>query len=352
MQNKNPWIPVTPEKPVLQRSSGTPAEVLGNQVEMTNWQELLGIYSGLLQGEMTCNGRQNFSPIRFVDLNHEEHDHRDVDAVERMPYLRHKQMEHQWEKIPVVDKPTIPHPDSRVESNWTGQKAASLILQQNHILHSNQDIGGYNLQHLPNDVFSVPYWPNYNLNLPPRSEAGESSNAPGSFKLAPVTPDKQKQLKGSQLAGIPHLIIDKILSPEKEKQENVKISQPPEDFFPEVARVPHLLIDKISSLEKDKQENIEISQLPKDVQEKCDEFLKNRLDSSSAAITTSLQEKNISEDGNYGGIDLNKTPQQRPPKRRKHRPKVIVERKPKRTPKPAPTNNNTTKGNPSGKREI
>ncbi|KAL2555570.1 transcriptional activator DEMETER-like [Forsythia ovata] len=381
MQNRNPWVTVTLEKPVPQRSSGTPAEVLGNQVEMTNWQELLGIYSGLLQDETTCNGRQNFSPIQFVDLNHEEHDHRDVDAVEpgnvgcdvqnlhndslvcnvnplaELSGMKNALYAPRTNGVPmgknrVVDKPTILHPDSRVESNWTGHKAAGLILQQNHILHSNQDIVGYNLQHLPNDVFSVPYWPNYNLNLSPRSEAGESSSAPRSFKLAPVTPDKQKQLKGSQLAGIPHLIIDKISSPEKEKQENVKISQPPEDVFPEVARVPHLLIDKISILEKDKQENIKISQLPEDVQEKCDEFLKNRLDLSSAAITTSLQEKNISEDGNYGEIDLNKTPQQKPPKRRKHRPKVIVERKPKRTQKPAPTNNNTTTGNPSGKRKY
>ncbi|CAI9773962.1 unnamed protein product [Fraxinus pennsylvanica] len=390
MQKRNQRIHVIPEKPLLQRSSGTgtPAELLGNQVETTNWQELLGIYSGLLQDETTCNGHQNVSPIRFVDLNNEEHDHQDVDAVERFIGFNHSagnfgssvQNLHNdslvWnvnpltelpgmrnalyasaindapmEKTRVVDKPTILHPDSRVERNWMGHKATSLILQQNHALHSNQDISGYNRLNLPNDFFSVPWRLNYNLNLPPRSEAGESSSAPSSFKSAPGTPDEQKQLKSSQLAGVPHFLVDKISSPEKDKQENVKISQPPRDVFPEVAAVPHLLIGTISSPERDKQENVQISQLPEDVQEKHDEHL-NRLDSSSAAITTSLQEKNISDDKNYGGIDLNKTPQKKPPKRRKHRPKVIVERKPQRTPKPAPVNNNTPKGNTSGKRKY
>ncbi|CAA3012283.1 transcriptional activator DEMETER-like [Olea europaea subsp. europaea] len=388
MQKRNQWIPGIPEKPLLQRSSGTPAELSGNQMETTNWQELLGIYSGILLDETICNGHQNVSPIRFVDLNNKEHDHQDVDAVKRFVGFNHSagnvgpsmQNLHNdslvWnvnpltelpgmknaiyapvindapmEKTRVKDKPTVLHPDSRVERNWTGHKTTGLILQQNHVLHPNQDISDHNRLNLPNDFFAVPCWPNYNLNLPPRSEAGESSSAPSSFKSAPVTPDKQKQSKSSQIAGVPHLLLDKTLSPEKDEQENVEKSQPPRGVFPEVAAVPHSLIGKISSLERDKQENVQISQLPEDVQEKHDEHL-NRLDSSSAAITTSLQEKYISEDKNYGGIDLNKTPQQKPPKRRKHRPKVIVEQKPQRTPKPASTNNNTPKENTPGKRKY
>ncbi|GER39266.1 hypothetical protein STAS_15876 [Striga asiatica] len=50
-------------------------------------------------------------------------------------------------------------------------------------------------------------------------------------------------------------------------------------------------------------------------------------------------------DGENGGIDLNQTPQPRPPKRnrKKHRPKVVIEGKPKQTPKPPPPTHSTGK---------
>ncbi|KAF8008997.1 hypothetical protein BT93_J0094 [Corymbia citriodora subsp. variegata] len=52
------------------------------------------------------------------------------------------------------------------------------------------------------------------------------------------------------------------------------------------------------------------------------------------------------------GIDLNTTPQQKTPKRKKHRPKVIVEGKPKRTPKPEAQVKPKGNENPSGKRKY
>lgn len=49
---------------------------------------------------------------------------------------------------------------------------------------------------------------------------------------------------------------------------------------------------------------------------------------SSPANSISLKEK-VPEDRASGGIHLNRTPQQKPQKRKKHRPKVVVEGKPR-----------------------
>ncbi|KAG5553677.1 hypothetical protein RHGRI_011539 [Rhododendron griersonianum] len=54
------------------------------------------------------------------------------------------------------------------------------------------------------------------------------------------------------------------------------------------------------------------------------------IDSSRTAVSKELQENQNPDKGSYTGIDLNITPQQKP-RRKKHRPKVILEGKPKRT---------------------
>ncbi|KAJ6323105.1 hypothetical protein OIU77_012859 [Salix suchowensis] len=74
--------------------------------------------------------------------------------------------------------------------------------------------------------------------------------------------------------------------------------------------------------------------------------------SSSAVISTPFEgEKDLARLDEQG-IDLNKTPQKQPPKRRKHRPKVIVEDKPKRTPKVATTKNTDPKEKSTEKRKY
>lgn len=157
---------------------------------------------------------------------------------------------------------------------------------------------------------------NYNLNLPPQSEAGESSSAMRPLPLVPVTPDQQKQSKAPQINQVPHFLIDEMSTQEKCTRDNAISSQEPE------------ILDR---------DHIDI--------------LPNSLGTSTAAISTSLKEKN-SSDGGDEGIDLNKTPQQKTPKRRKHRPKVVIEGKPKRTPKPAAEKNNTPDGKSPAKRKY
>lgn len=105
-----------------------------------------------------------------------------------------------------------------------------------------------------------------------------------------------------------------------------------------------------NSSEEKENESLLTSLVNKAPQQHSDELLQSIVESSSAAISTPDKENIDSEKGSNEGIDLNKTPNPKPPRRRKHRPKVIIEGKPKRTPKPA-TPKNTTE-NPTGKRKY
>lgn len=83
--------------------------------------------------------------------------------------------------------------------------------------------------------------------------------------------------------------------------------------------------------------------------ESCCELLHNIV-ASSTAPSSSCNRQNIVSKESDDCIDLNKTPKQKQPKKRKHRPKVVVEGKVKKTPKPkAPSD---SKKNPTGKRKY
>ncbi|TKY51694.1 Transcriptional activator DEMETER [Spatholobus suberectus] len=102
--------------------------------------------------------------------------------------------------------------------------------------------------------------------------------------------------------------------------------------------IPDYIIAESTSQDKYKQKDL-VSSTENEVHKYCDGLLQQIVDSSSAAISTTYGDQkgsdNICSKGNDLGFDLNKTPEQKAPQRRKHRPKVIVEAKPKRTPKPA-----------------
>ncbi|KAK7355485.1 hypothetical protein VNO80_14741 [Phaseolus coccineus] len=69
------------------------------------------------------------------------------------------------------------------------------------------------------------------------------------------------------------------------------------------------------------------------------------------AISSPFKENQNQDKGTNLDTDLNKTPQQKP-RRRKHRPKVIKEGKPKRTPKPVTPKPVQSKENPTVKRKY
>lgn len=105
-------------------------------------------------------------------------------------------------------------------------------------------------------------------------------------------------------------------------------------------------VSEIQSLHADerKQQN-EVATITVDIIEldSDEETLKPPSDSLLAAVSTPPKENHR--------IDLNKTPQ-RKQRRKKHRPKVVKEGKPKRTPKPVTPKPAGSKENPTGKRKY
>lgn len=103
----------------------------------------------------------------------------------------------------------------------------------------------------------------------------------------------------------------------------------------QMCMMPDYTIAESTSHEKDL-----VSFTENEIQQYCDGLLQQIVDSSSAVTSTTHEEQkasisSICDKGGDGGFDLNKTPGQKAPKRKKHRPKVIVEAKPKRNPNPA-----------------
>ncbi|CAI9773035.1 unnamed protein product [Fraxinus pennsylvanica] len=430
VQNGDPCIPLTPDKPILQRSSHLPAEM---QPGSTNWQDLLGIYTGFLQDE-TCNGaQQNFSRPGYVGRNQGEFNDRDVAPIQGFrsfnqnsrnggSYIRnltptgllghqnHGQhsnrdvaltekfgsfdqnarnvgsyIKHLGNDIPqkvnslvellgtkhavltpprvetanrnfVVDK-TILSPHSQVLTNRTGYKYNSSTFQQNHTLYVNQDVGSYSLQQIPTDGN---YRPSYNPILPPpRPEAGASTSTVRLFQLGPVTPDQQNKSKNFQPTEAPHWLMDKIPSQENDDPENAVFSQQLEIAEKQSNQLLKNIVDESTAMLKlpnkksvsDNGSHVILSRPPEIVDKQSNQIMQNTVDESTPILELP-KEKNIFDDGTCGGIDQNKTPQQKPPRRRKHRPKVVVEGKPKKTPKPATPKNNSYDGIPSGKRKY
>ncbi|KAK3014655.1 hypothetical protein RJ639_009997 [Escallonia herrerae] len=365
---------MTPNKPILPRSElTTQVDMQGNQLGRENWQELLGLYSGFLQESTSFDGEvQKYAtaPVslnagqRYWDAVASESD-RGYDGnvgVCAQSFGTHSVA---WSDNPLAEflgvrsaagaslsgtlnkgahgryEPTATNSYSQVERSWIRPDSATLMLaKQSNISNSDQGTNCYSLQHpdsanlilakqssipslnqrmngcssqqLPTDGFPVPYGRNFNLNSPPRSEADSTSTLTNSFQFAPVTPDKAKQLGNNELTEMLKFLVDDFSSQQKDEQVSLRMENG----------------------------------------ESCEKLLQNIVDSSSAANLPTLKEKVLSDQGDEEGIYMNKTPEQKTPKRRKHRPKVVIEGKPKRTPKPAAPSNTTPNANPSGKRKY
>ncbi|KZV55298.1 transcriptional activator DEMETER [Dorcoceras hygrometricum] len=413
LRNGEIWVPPTPEKLVVHRSSHVTAEMEQNLMGAENWSDLLGIYTGLLQDETshqlprgfnpcsqvvlnlgelgqnvapieTCNGLpRNSNAASFIDLN-QEYDVQDLTFVETCTGIpkdlnltsfvgqNRWELEHSLRDVapsddlrisnkysgtvgyymqnlggappqkvdsleelmgtnkhpratptngppnrPVVScigKPTIFNQHSLVRSNGKMHGSSSSIHLQNQILNEDIHFSGHNLQQISTSTFPVPCHADHNLNLPQRLK-GASSSGTMPFQVEPVTPDLQKQMKNNQPMQV-------------------------QKFF----------ANDCSTLVKHKKDDAVCSQPSAIIERKHDEFGSNP--GASTTVISAPPNEKIHSDGGNGEIDLNKTPQQRPPKRKKHRPKVIVEGEAKRTPKSAASRNRAADKNPSEKRKY
>ncbi|XP_020413653.1 transcriptional activator DEMETER [Prunus persica] len=179
-----------------------------------------------------------------------------------------------------------------------------LYSNQNPCSSSNPLNNGASSSQICQYGFPVPFLPSYDLiNSLPRTEADAATSAASQLQF---TTNQAKTLEIDELSTILKSFTSESASKEKGKQVKLVLSIGDEA-----------------------------------VQKHSDGLLENIVESSSAAISTPYMEtKDYGKEGDRG-IDLNKTPQQKTPKRKKHRAKVVREGKPKRTPQHATPNINT-----------
>ncbi|XP_050363845.1 transcriptional activator DEMETER-like isoform X2 [Argentina anserina] len=213
----------------------------------------------------------------------------------------------------VMSRPAaVDFPSQFNDSQGHSNVANWLLNNENHSSSANLLSSGYSSTHI--DDF-MPLRPSYDLNLNclPETEGDTTSCAPSQLQF---TPYRANYLENNQLPSIQTSLTGGSLSKENEKHVN---------FFTSTRDAA--------------------------IQNHGGELLQNIVESASAAIPTPYKENNDSEHDGDRGIDQNQTPQQKTPKRRKHRPKVIIEGKPKRTPKPAIEKNAEPKERLTGKRK-
>ncbi|KAL4560400.1 hypothetical protein LXL04_032551 [Taraxacum kok-saghyz] len=181
---------------------------------------------------------------------------------------------------------------SQIQSNF-------VVRNQQSPTFTSDMINEYTSNQLPTDGFPVPYRPCYNLNSPPRSEPdAASSGITGHLPCVPITPDTHTRRTQMENQWVPA----------HNTQESQNQSQ--------------------SQSQIQRKENTEL--------------LHTVVESTSSAVSTTQKDQLLFEEGDEHGIDLNKTPNQKTPARRKkHRPKVIREAKPKKTKTPLDPNETT-----------
>ncbi|CAN4126478.1 unnamed protein product [Withania somnifera] len=345
-QNGDSWITFPLQKPVLQRPDRVPAEMQGIQREKADWDNLLGMYGNYLQ-QPACNIGAVQNAITSVSLNNGYIGHRTNAAVNN----RHSDIDitccgnvpdnskpactrvsSYEELLPMstsymlptrgrsnncihhngLGLPTFHNSYSQVDSRYEQQlkSPGQILLNENPVFKSpNRTFDHYNNGRLPLDGMRGSHQVNKSLISPSAPDAGTMPSTSSFFPFAPVTPE-QNHFRDNQ-----HF-----------ERQNFPIKE---------------------SL-KDKRENVPGSMQSKD--DHSDKLLQRVTD--SLVVVSSLNEKVNNENVGNVDIDLNKTPTSRPPKRRKHRPKVVIEGQTTRTPKPATPRDGTPNENPSGKRKY
>ncbi|KAJ4841798.1 hypothetical protein Tsubulata_044787 [Turnera subulata] len=331
VSNRRTWIPATPGKPISTRSdiSHLTPDNMQNQLGRWSWQEPSQFPNGLVQEHDSLPSLAYFTP---------PHDYSGNASLAEMgnafTYLqalpdRCEGLDGSLANFLAMNfaapgmfpnssvvamgvssdgRPPIPQLDFGV-GNWRESYSAEQMFgSQNDCSSSCQRIGYFS---------SLLTYDGPDLNLSPVEEADGSPNATSTFQFDPVTPDKAKRLGNSKHS----------------------------------AEV-NLLAVESSGTDEGKQQELVISEEKEEDQHNLNKLLENFAGISSSAISAHLEEPKDHVGESDRNIDLNKTPQQKPPKRRKHRPKVIREGKPKRAPKAATTKLADSKDKPTGKRKY
>lgn len=384
-QLMGPWMPVTPEKPIATRSNPQQVDRYAESLGRANWRELAGFPVGDIQETPNYNRAvPNLSPIRQGGQT-EGYNGSNMCVTDRQRIINHIAASFRqdlydedggWNnnqlgpmlartnaaalnsanRNPVLSAGIVNRSqllNSHSQASKWGDSSLSHLLLHNQTQYSGSNLlrntdtihqipraqysgsdmllnrdtfyqtpkahhSGLNLlqnndsfHQTPQYGFPVTYQPNYKQNSSSREEADAALSVTAALPFSPVTPDPLKKWENNQFS----------------MRENL----------PMAANLP---------AEKDKQWNLVTSIGNETIQHNHNGILQNVV--PSEIISTALEEKRDSENRSNDGIDLNKTPQQKPPKRRKHRPKVVKEGKPRGTPKAETPKS----ANPGGKRKY
>ncbi|XP_050210338.1 transcriptional activator DEMETER [Mercurialis annua] len=310
------YMPATPNKPIPIRPGYAMLDNgNGSQLGSSNWQELDGFRSGYAQdmlnynsaaqhfGEIEQFGGNGFFPEKNGGINNIAGSYTQLLLNQNASWNSYSftnllamndsapvayENRNLNKRVSMAEKPLIPNLNTPVEclgeSNWGDE----FVANQTQCSSSGMLDDFQSLFQMPQYGFPTPYNPNYDPNSLPSIEADTNT-----FQFTPMF-EQAKQL---------------------EDQLSALVNSPQESL----------------NVEKDVQDNLvdSVDNVPNQ---------QNTVDASSAVISSPFEEPKDSCQESNQVIDLNKTPQQKTPKRRKHRPKVIVEGKPKRTPKATTTN--------------
>ncbi|KAM7264003.1 hypothetical protein ACFE04_001686 [Oxalis oulophora] len=371
------WIPITPQKQFPERSNHipVPGDIL-NPVGRSNWQDQLpGIPNGYVQDVSNFNyAAQNFIPVE--QMGH-------MGGYDGNPGVRNRMINH-------VGGSYFQAMDENI--GWNNGASANLVLMQN-LLSGNTQVNGLRMRNeiptpanlsgirnlgygmnpngIPNaDVVFRPHVQNMHSQangcILPNMNSGVSDWR--QVDSASVLLANQNRCSGINLAGSTTTIFPNqipqngfpvpynlnLLPTEVDTDSCLNAAlQLTEVQSAGIQNSQHSAcmnspINEISRQEKGKQ----VMSFTEDVPPNFDELLQNLVDSSSAVVSSPVEDKGGSDGEADQLFDLNKTPQQKTPKRRKHRPKVIKEGKPKTPKKPPTPKDSVAKETPNGKRKY
>ncbi|KAJ9175390.1 hypothetical protein P3X46_013952 [Hevea brasiliensis] len=309
------WVPATPEKHIATRYNSMPIEGLGNG----NHQELARIPTGYAQ-EVSNSGRvaQHFGQLggnwslagrdsmmncisgSYTQALHHQNGNWNSNSFVDLLTMNNSVPIASPDRSPNRSMNSrgrllIPTFHSQVSSLRESRSGELLFPSQTHCLSSSQSSSCNSLLQIPQHGFLMPHNPDYDLNSLPSTAPDAASTTTNSFQFAPVTPQQTKKL---------------------ENQLYATVNSPQEKALSEVKDKCHELVASVVYIPK---------------RHNSDELLHNIVDSSSAVISTPFEEPKDSGKESDQVINLNKTPQQKQPKQKKHRPKVVKEGKQNKT---------------------
>ncbi|KAL9274092.1 Transcriptional activator DEMETER-like protein [Drosera capensis] len=179
-------------------------------------------------------------------------------------------------------------------SQMQANVASSLLLNQNGNLASHEQQGNSSFRHTHQEEYSNTHHPQYNRNSPQRPAAEVASGITNSAPIKPATPEQARRAENYRFSAA--ATVD--LSPGTPQRKRMVLSADGKTM------------------------------------QQCYEPAQHVVETSSTNKGAQLEDKNNSGLGANQEFDLNKTPPQKTPRRRKHRPKVVKEGKPKRGRKP------------------